>query len=188
MKQQRIKVQIVPMYAVGAVWFILFLIDEVLDLALIWVVVLQAMHIVIMVYVAVLSGVKWMAMGIYRLVAVFMIYDVGLLLVFSMCSRGVLVPMLVSLIWLTLIVLDSGRTPFDIAECESELVSGYTTEYGGSMFAFFASMEYGLMLWSVILFTVVVGPIYLGALVCSALLVVFILIRALLPRVFIKDL
>lgn len=139
----------------------------------------------IMVYVAVLSGVKWMVMGIYRLVAVFMIYDVGLLLVFSILNEGVFLSGLVYFIWLTLIVLDSGRTPFDIAECESELVSGYTTEYGGSMFAFFASMEYGLMLWSVILFTVVCGC---GVVLCSSVVVFFILIRGLLPRVYIKDL
>lgn len=100
----------------------------------------------IMVYVAVGSGVKWMVMGIYRLVSVFMIYDVGLLLVFSILNEGVFLSVLVSLVWITLILLDCGRTPFDLAECESELVSGYTTEYGGSIFAFFASMEYGLML------------------------------------------
>jgi NADH:ubiquinone oxidoreductase subunit H len=41
---------------------------------------------------------------------------------------------------------ERNRTPFDIAEGESEIVSGFNIEYGGGLFALIFIREYGIIL------------------------------------------
>jgi len=46
---------------------------------------------------------------------------------------------------------ETGRVPFDFSEGESELVSGFNTEFGGGLFALIFIGEYGFLLfWSII--------------------------------------
>lgn len=93
---------------------------------------------------------------------------------------------------------ETNRTPFDIPEAESELVSGYNTEYSGMRFALFFLAEYANILLASIVGSVfflggyhsgiapldqfvLLGPIVL--LTKAALIVVFvILLRWTLPR------
>lgn len=56
--------------------------------------------------------------------------------------------------------------PFDLPEAESELVSGYNTEYSGFLFAFFFLAEYSSLILFANLFTI----LYLGGWAHSALL------------------
>lgn len=49
------------------------------------------------------------------------------------------------LIWLLIILAETNRTPFDFAEGESELVSGFNTEYRGAGFALLFIAEYGII-------------------------------------------
>jgi len=48
--------------------------------------------------------------------------------------------------WLVCCVAESNRTPFDFAEGESELVSGFNVEYGGGPFAAIFMAEYASIL------------------------------------------
>jgi len=59
--------------------------------------------------------------------------------------------MIVSIVAFYVFLIESGRVPFDLVECESELVSGFITDYGGAIFAMVFLGEYGSMIVSAIL-------------------------------------
>jgi NADH-ubiquinone oxidoreductase chain 1 len=55
---------------------------------------------------------------------------------------------------------ETNRTPFDFAEGESELVSGFNVEYGGGGFALIFLAEYARILFISLLFSL----LFLGSL------------------------
>lgn len=95
------------------------------------------------------------------------------------------------LVFLVAMVAEVNRIPFDLPESESELVSGYSTEYGGLKFAMFLMAEYINMivvsaLCATLFFGGFAGPWADGfwwLIVKIAILVFgFIWLRATLPR------
>lgn len=95
---------------------------------------------------------------------------------------GLLFPPLL-LAWLLLCIAETNRTPFDIAEGESEIVSGFNIEYGGGAFALIFIREYGIIIFlSFITALFFWGGANLGPktlLVCA----LFVWVRCSFPRV-----
>nr|AVN68256.1 NADH dehydrogenase subunit 1 [Rhabdoblatta sp. RHA] len=91
-----------------------------------------------------------------------------------------------SLVWFTSCLAETNRTPFDFAEGESELVSGFNVEYSSGGFALIFLAEYASILFMSMLFCV----IFLGNdinsmffyLKLSLISFLFIWVRGTLPR------
>ena len=58
-------------------------------------------------------------------------------------------------IWLISCIAETNRTPFDFAEGESELVSGFNIEYGRVMFALIFIAEYARIIFIGLIFTLI---------------------------------
>lgn len=60
-----------------------------------------------------------------------------------------------ALLWFASCLAERNRTPFDFAEGESELVSGFNTEYRGGGFALIFMAEYARILFLSALFSII---------------------------------
>nr|QFI35741.1 NADH dehydrogenase subunit 1 [Protographium marcellus] len=91
-----------------------------------------------------------------------------------------------SLCWISSMLAETNRTPFDFAEGESELVSGFNIEYSSGGFALIFLAEYAMILFMSMLFTL----IYMGGYKLSLMFYLkltmisflFIWVRGTLPR------
>lgn len=60
--------------------------------------------------------------------------------------RGLIIGInLIFFLWLVVVIAETNRAPFDIREGESELVSGFNTEYSSVLFAILFIGEYGII-------------------------------------------
>nr|YP_009489581.1 NADH dehydrogenase subunit 1 [Lamproptera meges]SPP23484.1 NADH dehydrogenase subunit 1 [Lamproptera meges] len=91
-----------------------------------------------------------------------------------------------SLCWLSSMLAETNRTPFDFAEGESELVSGFNVEYSSGGFALIFLAEYSSILFMSMLFVLVfMGGYSLNLFFYLKLIFIsfiFIWVRGTLPR------
>jgi NADH-ubiquinone oxidoreductase chain 1 len=148
------------------------------------------------------SNSKYAIMGSIRGVAQTISYEIRLALIimqfivifirvnlkdhFGCSTFGLLLAPLTGLVWVVLLLAETNRTPFDFAEGESELVSGFNIEYASIGFVLIFLREYA----SIIMFSTLSIVVFFNSQVFSpttAILSLFIttlwvLIRATLPR------
>nr|YP_010564714.1 NADH dehydrogenase subunit 1 [Nymphon australe]UZA61091.1 NADH dehydrogenase subunit 1 [Nymphon australe] len=142
------------------------------------------------------SNSKYSILGAYRGVVQAISYEVSLsliLLCFVELNMSydlenyfmifILIMPMMGGVWFVSSLAETNRAPFDFAESESELVSGFNIEYSSVLFAFIFIGEYSSIMFMSYLFSL----IFLGGLIFVELktlfmIFMFILIRGTLPR------
>jgi NADH-ubiquinone oxidoreductase chain 1 len=81
-------------------------------------------------------------------------------------------------IWLLVLLVETNRSPYDFAEGERELVSGYNIEYIGVLFAYIFIGEYGMLVF----FRWVTSVIFIQSWCFWLILIFLIVVRGFVPR------
>jgi NADH-quinone oxidoreductase subunit H len=103
------------------------------------------------------------------------------------CSWFAFILFPVMAVFFVIMLAETNRAPFDLAEAEAEIVAGYNVEYSSIVFAMFFLSEYSHMLiMSLLLVTCFFGGFglfYLFFLIkVSFVILFFIVVRSALPR------
>nr|AIY61827.1 NADH dehydrogenase subunit 1 [Amalotermes phaeocephalus]QXT44153.1 NADH dehydrogenase subunit 1 [Amalotermes phaeocephalus] len=113
-------------------------------------------------------------------------YDLSYFYVFQVYLWLIFLSLPLSFVWFISCLAETNRTPFDFAEGESELVSGFNVEYGGGGFSLIFLAEYASIIFMSLLFCI----IFLGSDLYSFLFYIsvvfisflFVWVRGTLPR------
>nr|QLD96992.1 NADH dehydrogenase subunit 1 [Amblyomma marmoreum] len=90
---------------------------------------------------------------------------------------------MIFIIWMVIMLAETNRTPFDLSEGESELVSGFNIEYGSWLFAMIFMAEYGMIiLVSMLTNYMFFGVLNLNNLLTLLIMMLFIFIRSTFVR------
>nr|YP_009253810.1 NADH dehydrogenase subunit 1 [Orisarma sinense]YP_009626856.1 NADH dehydrogenase subunit 1 [Chiromantes haematocheir]ALK01296.1 NADH dehydrogenase subunit 1 [Orisarma sinense]QCB91524.1 NADH dehydrogenase subunit 1 [Chiromantes haematocheir] len=150
------------------------------------------------------SNCKYSLLGSLRAVAQTISYEVSLALIllsFVMLIGGfnlnlfnqyqvnfwfIIIAFPLSMVWFSSCLAETNRTPFDFAEGESELVSGFNTEYGAGGFALIFMAEYASILFMSVLFVIFFlgsSPFSVMFYIKSVMIAfIFVWVRGTLPR------
>jgi NADH:ubiquinone oxidoreductase subunit H len=176
--------------------------------------VLMINHITIIICGIVINNSKWTILSSIRLILLYFMYDIiFLILLLILCPFNNLgintlfyinnifninqyiesqfyyinlfkYPLLF-FIYVFIVLIEAGRIPVDLIESESELISGYSIEYSGFLYALFASAEYSIILFHSFLLSILFfsySSFYLVFFHITFLFLFFIIIRSTLPR------
>lgn len=182
-------------------------------IVLIIICILMINHISIVLCGIFINNSKWTMLSSIRLIILFIIYDIIIFLIlfclspvnigmsniyigsslnlniYLTCQSGysnIIKYPILFLIYLFVILIECGRIPIDLIEAESELISGYSIEYSGFLYALFASAEYSVMLFHCFLLSVLFigySSFYMTFVYISIYFLIFIIVRSTLPRV-----
>lgn len=129
-------------------------------------------------------------MSLILLSALILYHQIDLSLISSShISWFILIISPLAIIWFITNLAETNRTPFDFAEGESELVSGFNVEYRSGIFALIFIAEYAniliIRLLSIVFFTGFSPLVIDIALILKTILIatLFVWIRATLPRI-----
>ncbi len=193
-----------------------------LNVAVFYVLAISSVSVVAILLAGWGSNNKYALLGAFRSVAQLVSYEVPMilsilvpiLLARSMSTVGLVeaqnIPFIVfvpvaALVFFISSLAETGRSPFDLLEAESEIVAGFHTEYTGMYFGLFMAGEYIAIMFMCALFStaflggyrlfgleeiVLEGGFYLGNLIGAAALFVksalifflFMWLRGTLPR------
>nr|YP_010273928.1 NADH dehydrogenase subunit 1 [Bulinus truncatus]QYJ56631.1 NADH dehydrogenase subunit 1 [Bulinus truncatus] len=162
MKSNKIMFWIAPMLAFFLSYFLWILMPSMysmkfLNFGLLLFFCISAMNVYSVFLAGWASNSKYAFLGSMRAAAQTISYEVSMLLVllfpvmlvletnmdYSMISFPVIFLLFpAGFVWFTTTLAETNRAPFDFAEGESELVSGFNVEYGGGLFALLFLAEY----------------------------------------------
>jgi NADH:ubiquinone oxidoreductase subunit H len=89
--------------------------------------------------------------SVFTTLIVLVLFLVSSFRIKSFCSQSSIIYLFFFPIWFICSLAETHRAPFDFRESESELVSGFNTEYSGAYFAFIFLSEYSMLLFSSVL-------------------------------------
>nr|UNO54403.1 NADH dehydrogenase subunit 1 [Argas persicus] len=184
-------------------WLLFYWVNEQLTMeyAMIFLLCVSSLGVYVILWGGWSSNSKYALLGAFRGLAQVISYEVSLAmimigLVFFMGSYKILdvcefqkeywllwgfFSMMV--VWFISLLAETNRSPFDLSEGESELVSGFNVEYGSYGFALLFMAEYG----NIIFMSMITSVIFFGSLgwMCSFMIMfmyMYLLVRGTLVR------